>query len=291
MRMSSLWSNPSESLPPSTGHSFPITALWPDASEEEAVNVEERLEDYLDHLSAPLLGVLPYRKRQEVRREVRTHLEMLIEEYAAAGHSPSEAVESALREYGSPVPYGEDMVEALSGTAAATGHLPAVTPTSTQDEISTRRSTPPVVSGPLRALGRPPVVAFVCFGIALLVSELLLQVCFGVPRMQWLFSWTATVALLGPLVAGLLTGWLAPNRAASGTLRAFGLLLPQAALAGLLFLPDRSGLLFALGVAVYWLPMGLLAAVSGEALARYIRLRRLWKEMDAHAAPVPSYQP
>jgi hypothetical protein len=290
MPMSSLWSAPSEFPVSPSAQTLSILSLWPDATEEDAATVEERLEDYLDHLTGPLLGVLPYRKRQEVRREVRSHLEMLIEEYAATGLMPSEAVEAALREYGPPVAYGEDMVEALSGTAAATGHAPVFVPTDRAEEMSAP-AAPPVVTGPLRALGRPPVVAFVCFGIALIVAEMLLQVCFGVPRMQWLFSATAVVALLGPLAAGLLTGWLAPNRAASGTLRAFGLLLPQAALAGLLFLPDRMGLWFALGVAVYWLPMGLLAAVSGEAIARYIRLRRLWKEVDAHAAPVPSYQP
>src|SRR5438045_9125063 len=35
---------------------------------------DPRIEDYLDHVCAPLVGVVPYARRQELRAELREHL-------------------------------------------------------------------------------------------------------------------------------------------------------------------------------------------------------------------------
>src|SRR5947208_1776604 len=61
-----------------------------------------RIEDYLDHVFAPLLGLVPYARRQELRAELRGHLEALAASYRELGSAPDTASEQALRQFGDP---------------------------------------------------------------------------------------------------------------------------------------------------------------------------------------------
>src|SRR5688572_4418190 len=68
----------------------------------EAMAPHPRIEDYLDHVCAPLVGVVPYAKRQELRAELRSHLEALIATHQELGRGPEVAALEALRQFGDP---------------------------------------------------------------------------------------------------------------------------------------------------------------------------------------------
>jgi hypothetical protein len=60
------------------------------------------LQDYLDHLCAPLVGVLPFAERQAVREEIGHHLRALAAAREELGATPAEAMAQALRQFGRP---------------------------------------------------------------------------------------------------------------------------------------------------------------------------------------------
>jgi hypothetical protein len=63
---------------------------------------ESRLEDYLDHLNAELVGVVPFGRRQELRRELRAHMTALADAYEELGSNPEDALTEALEQFGAP---------------------------------------------------------------------------------------------------------------------------------------------------------------------------------------------
>lgn len=69
---------------------------------ESVKNGDSRIEDYLDRICAPLVGNLPYERRQEIRAEIREHLDALTEASIESGHTPDKAVERALQQFGDP---------------------------------------------------------------------------------------------------------------------------------------------------------------------------------------------
>lgn len=66
------------------------------------LSLESRLEDYLDHLNAELIGVVPFGRRQELRRELRAHLTALADAYEELGSNPDDALTEALEQFGAP---------------------------------------------------------------------------------------------------------------------------------------------------------------------------------------------
>ena len=59
-----------------------------------------QLEDYLDHLCAPLLGRMVYERRLAIREEVRAHILVLADAHEELGHSPAEALHAAIQQFG-----------------------------------------------------------------------------------------------------------------------------------------------------------------------------------------------
>src|SRR5439155_12286412 len=78
--------------------SLPRTA----AESGEARPTDPRLEDYLDHVCAALVGLVPYARRQELRAELRGHLEALVATHEELGSERTAAVVMALRQFGPP---------------------------------------------------------------------------------------------------------------------------------------------------------------------------------------------
>src|SRR5688572_25868589 len=60
------------------------------------------IEDYLDHLCAPLVGAVPYPRRRELREEWGAHLDSLVEAHREMGYGPAGSVVEALRQFGPP---------------------------------------------------------------------------------------------------------------------------------------------------------------------------------------------
>ncbi len=63
---------------------------------------DARVEDYLDHIYAPMVGRLPYKRRVELRREMRSHISQLVAAHEELGSDRGEAVTAALRQFGAP---------------------------------------------------------------------------------------------------------------------------------------------------------------------------------------------
>ncbi len=68
----------------------------------DQTHLQEQLEDYLDYLCAPLLGIAPYAQRRRLRLEAADHLHALAEDFQSEGFAPEEAISLALKEYGEP---------------------------------------------------------------------------------------------------------------------------------------------------------------------------------------------
>jgi hypothetical protein len=64
------------------------------------------IEDYLDHFCAPLVGTVPYERRQELRRELTCHLESIMDALQELGATRDEAVLDALHRFGDPQKLG-----------------------------------------------------------------------------------------------------------------------------------------------------------------------------------------
>jgi hypothetical protein len=62
--------------------------------------VSVQIEDYLDHVCAPLVAHVPYKTRREWRGEMRTHLESLTLAHVELGDAPDVAAANALKQFG-----------------------------------------------------------------------------------------------------------------------------------------------------------------------------------------------
>ncbi len=215
-------------------HSRPDTSLL---SDEPA----PLLADYLDHLCAPLIGVMSYERRREISLEVRLHLESLAEELAEQGQTSEAALTAALQEFGEPWTVGEGMVRTLSSHAS---------------ESSARSARTAMAHG----------VAW--FGLPAAACLLLLtQHSVDDPRAE-LLPLLTLLTLMTPVFGGALTGFTSPARAESGACRALALVGAISLGIALLLLPSRMGLVF-LGVqAAYWFPIGWLAARAAVCIRR-----------------------
>lgn len=213
----------------------------------EQTRSDERVEDFLDHLCAPLIGIVPYGDRSAFRREARGHLQDLISEYRFQGQEWEAATEAALQEFGDPRQIGRSFLEEWSlGT-------PAVRPA-----VLIRRAN---------------LVAFAWFGLASMLNLLLLEHgILSAPNGSW-FPVVLLLALLSPLLAGGLTGLTAPMQTARGVRNAVRILSIHSFVTGLLLLPQLDGITFALWQGVFWLPAGRAAAVLTVALVRQHKRR------------------
>ena len=213
-------------------------------AEEEA---QAQIEDYLDYLCAPLLGIVPYAQRRRLRLETEDHLLALVEDFGAEGFAPDQAVTVALREYGEPWRIGQDFAEAwLTGPHPC--RLARFTDAAT-----------------LRAFG--------WFGVFSVLSLLGVEQCALVPNQQALWPLVQCLAVVAPLLAGVLTGLALHPKMAGGVCRAVAALALASGAAGALVLPHPEVLQFALFQLVFWLPAGCLSAAVTASLRRQFRLQ------------------
>ncbi len=221
--------------------------LHPNTEVEAAEDTEAQIEDYLDFLCAPLLGIVPYAQRRRLRLEAADHLYALTEDYTAEGFVPSEAVSIAQREYGEPWAVGQSFADAWTGASAA-GRLVRFADAAT-----------------LRAFG--------WFGVFSVANLLLLETSLLQPGASQWQPYVICLAVVSPLIAGILTGLGLHGRTAGGICRAVGTLAAVSGAVGLLLLPHSEGLQFAAFQLLFWLPAGALSAAVTAGLARQFRLR------------------
>jgi hypothetical protein len=217
-----------------------------------------RLEDYLDHVSAPLVGVVPFARRQELRAELRAHLMALIATHEELGSSPDVAVVAALRQFGDPGRLARQWVREWGCKTLPT---------------------------PLRPLWTAVPAALGCFALATLVGLALLlsEKVFNPPGVAGWAAWMLSLWVL-PILAGLGTGLRASARHAMGTFVALTAIIPCLAVVTLtndassgLTPPAEAATDLALILAVLWTPIGCgSAALGGWLRDRLPRRRARW---------------
>jgi len=208
---------------------------------------QAQIEDYLDYLCAPLLGIVPYAQRRRLRLETEDHLRALVEDFGAEGFAPDQAVTVALQEYGEPWRIGQDFAEAwLSGSPLC--RFARFTDAAT-----------------LRAFG--------WFGVFSVLTLLGVEQCTLAPRQEALWLLVQCLAVVAPLIAGVLTGLALHPKTAGDVCRAVAALGLASGMAGALVLPHPEVLQFALFQIVFWLPAGCLSAAVTASLWRQFRLQ------------------
>jgi hypothetical protein len=228
----------------------------------ETGSPDPRIEDYLDHVCAPLVGVVPYARRQELRAELREHLAALAAAQQEMGSEPDAAAVMALRQFGEPRDLSRQWAqEWLEG------------------------SGPACIQSPWRAM----LVALGCFGLAMLMG---FATCLigrlPIPMPMSLIIGpvlTTAIATALPLMAGVASGWLAPARQALGAFYALAVLLPSVVLVlyGQIQVSDypdnymRSGALWAMWPLLGWMPIGCGGAAFGAWLRQVLPAKpRRW---------------
>ncbi|MCW3061020.1 MAG: hypothetical protein JWQ02_2841 [Capsulimonas sp.] len=221
---------------------LPLIGHPPGANASQAV-----IGDYLDYLCAPMLGIVPYNQRRRLRAEAEDHLLALVEDFAAEGFTPGEAVTVALKEYGDPWRIGQEWADAwLRG--AAPSRLARITDAAT-----------------LRAFG--------WFGVFTVVNLLALEIYVLEPSQRGILSLTQVLSVVSPIAAGISTGLGLGSRIGAGVVRAMTALSAASAAIGLLLLPHLEVLTFAAMQFLFWIPAGALSATVIAALRRQLRLQ------------------
>lgn len=219
----------------------------PFPSDAPPAEEEAQIQDYLDYLCAPLLGIVPYAQRRRLRLETEDHLWALAEDFGAEGFAPDEAVTVALQEYGEPWRIGQEFADAwLSGAHPC--RFARFTDAAT-----------------LRAFG--------WFGIFSVLTLLGMEQYALAPHQEALGPLLQCLAVLAPLLAGVLTGLALHPKTAGGVCRAVAALGLASGAAGALVLPHQEVLQFALFQFVFWLPAGCLSAAVTVSLRRQLRLQ------------------
>lgn len=232
-------------------NSLPDLNLLTNDPQGQQISSEERLEDYLEHLIAPLIGLVPYTERKAFRQEAHAHLDGLIREYRWQGQDLQAATETALREFGEPWKVGQTFLqEWLQGTPDL---------------------RPPML------IRKATCVAFAWFGMASMLTLLALEQHLLAPANYTLLPGIGLMAFFAPFVAGCLTGAMSPAHAQRGTRNAFVILILHSLTAGLLLQPRMEGLAFAAWQLLFWLPAGRISASVTVICLRYVRRQRFWQ--------------
>ncbi len=233
---------------------------------------EALIEDYLDHLCAPLIGIVPYERRIRLRDEARFNIQGRMEMYVRDGVEPAEAAAQAVEKYGHTDELSEQFLEEWMH------YLP-------KGSIA-------------RRLGLPMSYAAFAFFESTFIGMLILQVrmyaadprpyTFGLPNStfrqifpeplplpeaspSWVLLWS--YAFLAPLIAGWFTGTKALTGAARAACMIMMPLVIGSFMLGTLMLPTTEGLWFAFVQILWWVPAGALTAHVASVLARRRRLR------------------
>ncbi|MGI4788064.1 MAG: hypothetical protein ACRYFS_04360 [Janthinobacterium lividum] len=206
-----------------------------------------QIEDYLDYLCSPLLGIVPYAQRRRLRLETEDHLLALTEDFQAEGFLPEEAVSVALREYGEPWQIGQSFADAW-----LTGKLPS-------------RLTRFTDAATLQAFG--------WFGVFSVLNLLLTEQYVLGPSQPSSLPLLACLVVLSPIFAGIMTGLTLNPAAGRGVCRAMLTLSLASAVIGGLILPHTEVLELAGFQLLFWVPIGCLSATVTASLSRQLRIQ------------------
>jgi hypothetical protein len=237
------------SLNPEHRSSNPASHAGDGASSDDR-EPDPRIEDYLDHVLAPLVGLVDYPSRQELRAELADHIASLTASYRQLGSDSEAAVVAALRKFGAPRRVALRWRRSLLGRSS-------------------------------HDMWRSTEIALALFGGASLLTVwwappgALISVDAGAaPGIEF-----PSFALLVPLVAGLLSGLMGCGRAALASFYAISLTIPLTLGIARAIIPEYPyySVTLTLYQFLFWLPLGCTAAAFGD-----------WEKRRSRA--MPSYR-
>lgn len=239
----------------------------------QAYSPKELIEDYLDHVCQPLVGVIPFAERSRFREEAQFHLERLQQSFVEECSTPSEAALKAIEAYGEADKVSDDCIKSY---------------------LDNRIQSPA-----LKTVGTGNFIAFSIFGVAQILYTALLQLHvflpsgeayrlpvspaaarmllpepFPIPQSWGDFLLLYGFPFIAPAVAGFVTGWTVPVQAARSVLQAMLPIIIYSFVVGSFMVPMTAGLLFAIFQALYWVPVGCLFASVGTTFAQRRAVRR-----------------
>ncbi len=239
---------------------------------------EHPIQAYLAQLSEELRGLVPERERVHLVQEQLFWLERRLRDAVLEGTPYEEACRKVVARHDSP--------KVLARRLAHESY---------EDAIDT-----PIY----KLLGRANSTAAVIFGQANLYYLLFLQMKVYLPPsaalksslspaqlrevfpeplpfpdLSWWFLMTVGFPVVMPWVLGWLCGRMIPVGASSAVARVMALIVLSAFVLGSALLPQVEGILYALFLLVYWLPVGILTACLSSSLRRKA-LRHKTEAMD-----------
>lgn len=230
----------------------------------------EVIEEYLECLTAPLVGVVPFVERSRLREEAAFHLERLQDDYRQRGLTSKEAALQAVSDYGPSQRVATEFLDSWF-----------------------RKSSDSALS---RRFGHGKVIAFTAFALCQLVCTAVFQMRVYLPsRSAWNFAIqpaafnemfppslpvpevtplyaTMLIAAFGsPFAAGALVGRLVPVHAGRTVYQALLPCILFTFVSGVLLLPAKELLVFGVLQTVFWIPVG---SISASLVSLYVRQRR-----------------
>jgi len=232
----------------------------------------ERVEDYLDHLCAPLVGIVPYPERNRLRLEAGYNIEGRMRTYILDGMDPLRAAERAIRKYG-------------RSDAICEQFLTEWVRYQPQGWLARRLGTPNLYAlfffGQATLWGLVMVLVQVyyptpepeTFGLTFDQVRHLLPEPLPLPDRNPLFVAFWIYLFFAPFLAGLLTGMRVPVGAAKATLRVMGLLVIVSFAVGSQLWPAREGNWLAMGQLFWWMGVGTCTAHLTSVIVRRRKFR------------------
>jgi hypothetical protein len=218
---------------------IPARGYWsvPPEGPADLPRADVRIEDYLDHVCAPLVERMPYEARTALRAELRAHLESLADAYRELGSPADAAIHEALAQFGHPRDVAREWVRECERTTRRYPVLPAWAAT---------------------------LVALGCYVLAMAAQA----ACGALHLTQDIYVAVSMVMSgLGevgtPLLAGLVTGAVSPDRPARGNFYAVALLYAAGLAACWVFKAEWRGIVMISMQAARWMLIGCGAAVFG----------------------------
>ena len=206
---------------------------------------EDLVEDYLDHALMRLVGLAPYRRRSEIRQELRDHLLSLMED--------GKSVCEALYELGDPWDMGERLVLEWEEKAA--------------------------VSSAAKFSRSSFALAVVLFGMPFAVILHLVEEARLLPGHVGYIPLADELFLVAPFVSGVVLGCARPARAARNAAAICVFLAGFCVFCGLTTGPREDLLSLALQTLAVWsIPAAVCAHLSAM-LCRRQRRRRFWRDL------------
>jgi len=251
------------------GNVLPVRSDIEEGTQSEP---QELLEDYLDHLCSPLVGIVPYRERDRLRQEAGFNIEGRMQTYLLDGLDPLAAVKKAIDKYGrSDVMCDQFLSEwyryqpkgwlarkiGLSNAYAALYFGQATFWGLVLVQIRIFAPNPEPYT----------------FGLSLAQVRRIFPEPLPLPDQNPLFGILCLYILIAPVLAGILTGRQALVGAAKAAFHTQLILTLLTFTVGSMMLPEKEGLWLAIVQLFYWVSVGTGTAHLTSLISRRRRMR------------------